>query len=487
MGRRSKSKKICSIENLSNEIFYEIFKYVDGCDVFYSFSNLNHRFENLLKSLFFILNINSDHLKSKKYLRKIFKQIFNCHQNQIISIYMDMSLSFKDTFSFDSSFNQLATLHLYNLESKKFLRNLSCLSNLSLLNLHICDPSIDLNVIYEIVLTLPKLKTFHIKTDHNLKFSSLSHIKKNLNEIERLNIRDHCDFNEILSILSCSSSLSHLVYIQTNPIDYNIQINSPIILSKLTHVYLRITGMKFHVLENFLKQISLKLQTLSLTTENEDMKYLDGNHWENYLSKNLPQLEKFYFKSYMKHHHRIDQRKLNQFLTSFWIKRQWILEINVHCTHFLYSITPYKKRWYDSLVNDGITPSSFQLEKSCQLTLNNVNTKFWKQIQHLISLTKIYHLVLLEGKTFIGKLIQIVNSLPELISLQFNSLSFVVPNGEDLRPCFSKKSPSKIEKIYVENIETNAEIALLSTLCPRMNCLRIISFGKNTNSYSFYY
>ncbi len=37
-------------ENLSNELFYEIFDYLDGYDIYKSFSNLNSHFNNLLNS-----------------------------------------------------------------------------------------------------------------------------------------------------------------------------------------------------------------------------------------------------------------------------------------------------------------------------------------------------------------------------------------------------------------------------------------------------
>ena len=34
-----------SIENFSNEIFYEIFDYLDGCRLYQAFANLNFRFQ----------------------------------------------------------------------------------------------------------------------------------------------------------------------------------------------------------------------------------------------------------------------------------------------------------------------------------------------------------------------------------------------------------------------------------------------------------
>ena len=36
------------IENLPNETFYELFDYLDGCEIYQAFSNLNHRFEQLI-------------------------------------------------------------------------------------------------------------------------------------------------------------------------------------------------------------------------------------------------------------------------------------------------------------------------------------------------------------------------------------------------------------------------------------------------------
>ena len=39
---------ITSIENLSNEFFYEIFDYLNAWHIYIAFSNLNYRFQQLL-------------------------------------------------------------------------------------------------------------------------------------------------------------------------------------------------------------------------------------------------------------------------------------------------------------------------------------------------------------------------------------------------------------------------------------------------------
>ncbi len=94
-----------------------------------------------------------------------------------------------------------------------------------------------------------------------------------------------------------------------------------------------------------------------------------------------------------------------------------------------------------------------------------------------------------EWNNFIGISIQIVHSLPELISLQLNSLSFKEPDGvtgRDIKQFFSKPSSSKISNVYIEKVEKMGEIHFLSALCPHMISLQIISFKGNTDAKSFY-
>ncbi len=130
--------KISTLEDLSNEIFFKIFDYMDGCDILYAFSNLNHRFEQLFKSLLIMLNIDPNNQSSKTYLFDMWKQILHCNKGQIIRIYLTMSSlpikEFFSSFSFDSSFNRLDTLYLDNFQSDlliRFLKNLYHLPGLT--------------------------------------------------------------------------------------------------------------------------------------------------------------------------------------------------------------------------------------------------------------------------------------------------------------------------------------------------------------------
>ena len=59
---------ITSIENLSNKIFYEIFQYLDGYEIYQIFSNLNHHFQQLINcsSILFKFNYH-DSISDKIY------------------------------------------------------------------------------------------------------------------------------------------------------------------------------------------------------------------------------------------------------------------------------------------------------------------------------------------------------------------------------------------------------------------------------------
>jgi hypothetical protein len=74
--------------------------------------------------------------------------------------------------------------------------------------------------------------------------------------------------------------------------------------------------------------------------------YLDAHRWEQLISQHLPRLKKFYFKYFdficEYFQPRTYPEPANQFSSSFWIDRQWILEAETNDEQIIYSIHPYK-------------------------------------------------------------------------------------------------------------------------------------------------
>ncbi|CAF3940544.1 unnamed protein product [Rotaria sordida] len=81
------NQSIISIESLSNECFYEIFDYLDGCEIFQAFSNLNHRFQQLLGSSSLLFKIKFHRSTSEDILINNYQEPIRFNKNQIFSIH----------------------------------------------------------------------------------------------------------------------------------------------------------------------------------------------------------------------------------------------------------------------------------------------------------------------------------------------------------------------------------------------------------------
>ncbi|CAF1493707.1 unnamed protein product [Rotaria sordida] len=89
----SLNMSITLIENLSNEFFFEIFEYLDGYEIYQTFSNLNHRFQQLINSSSLLLKFNYHYLTtSDKIHMNNFKQFLLNHKHQIVLFYMGISM-----------------------------------------------------------------------------------------------------------------------------------------------------------------------------------------------------------------------------------------------------------------------------------------------------------------------------------------------------------------------------------------------------------
>ena len=111
------------IENLPNELFYEIFEYLPPWQLYDTFSNLNSRFQTLLFGSAVLLKIQLDSSTQSK-MEHYCKNFYISNKHNIRSLYSDHQL-FIDTFLahclIDSSFHRLQSVDLNEVRVDQFL------------------------------------------------------------------------------------------------------------------------------------------------------------------------------------------------------------------------------------------------------------------------------------------------------------------------------------------------------------------------------
>ncbi|CAF5061595.1 unnamed protein product [Rotaria sp. Silwood1] len=474
---------INSIENLSNEFFVELFDYLDGIDIYNAFSNLNHRFQQLLNSSFLLFKIKIDSPSDELYT-KIYEQLILLNKRQIYSFYLCISShneQFFSSFSIDSSLDHLESLILSEIESTiliQLLSKLTYLSRLFSLTIDMLYDSIQLTDIYQLIFALPKLKYLKFSTeDSDINISLPFSLKNQFSTIEYLIINHSCTFNELSAILSYTPQLSRLNFAHTNDNNSIITNILPIRLSNLSYISLNVHYIKFDEFIIFIKNLDCKLQILHFTTWSEDMTYLDANRWEELILKYLPQLEKFYFQYYEQIYNAYDSstylENFNHFISSFWIEKKWIFETEMDSFELIYRIHPYKERWYD--IN-----SSIEYSKSTQLIFTYSPCNEYSQlsmidIHGILRVAQFYHLDIEQETIDFITLMDIIYILSELDSLKIYSLSLSPRTCSSTEKILHRfiSNKNQIRKIYLEQMNEIEEVYFLIKFCPRINYLQI--------------
>jgi hypothetical protein len=287
---------ISYIENLSNEIFYEIFDYLNGYDIYQAFSNLNIRFENLFLHSSFLMNTE---ISSETKLDSHYEQFIHSNKHRIISFYFDdqtMVNQFILLFSIDLLFINLESLILNQISTSQLLLllfYLKSLPHLSSLFIRLDYYNDDLAHIYQIIFRLPlRYLTFDI-LDHDRSNSTLPMAtNKQYSSIEYLSICHYFTLKEFTHILSYTPRLSHLHcmdFLESN--NDNVKIK----LSNLVHLSIDIYYLDFDKYETFLLKFCSNLQSLNVAIQRSNESYLDGDRWERLISQNMPLLNKFIF------------------------------------------------------------------------------------------------------------------------------------------------------------------------------------------------
>ncbi|CAF4163292.1 unnamed protein product, partial [Rotaria sordida] len=344
------------LEDLANEILYEIFKYLDVYDIYKGFYNLNSRFQNLAINSNVLTKINISTI-SKSNFEDYYHNILIPNQSQINFLRLSNPFVVKIIFSEPHlilNFIRLETIILDNVQDKnfnKFFDYLICLTTLHAITISFLEHISSLDIIFSQIFRLSTLKYCKIEYQQLLFIDFTNY---DSSPIEYLIINGHFSFSAFHNLLCCLPKLQHLSINYLVNYDHYRKRNqlSSIQLKYLKHVSLILEEVHFDEFEKIIKEFFYHIQILRLTIA-WDGTYLDAKRWQ--------QLILFYM-SYLRifdinHQGSVNNNNLtyhdiiNQFNSSFWNEKKWFFtyyyESKHHCNfETFYSIVPYRRKDY---------------------------------------------------------------------------------------------------------------------------------------------
>ncbi|CAF0872427.1 unnamed protein product [Adineta steineri] len=491
VNKKQKIISITSVEDLPNEIFYEIFEHLDGCHIYEVFLNLNNRFNELLNSSSLLFKIQVHSLCEESYM-DIYKQLILTQidhyelrkrlnttvsgKNTTIYDYLRSRLNtneFLPSYSIDSLFTRLESLALRNIEPTiltSIQSNLTGLSRLFSLTVDTYHTSNNLSEVYRLIFMLPKLKYVKYSADGCATVISLPFAtNEQSSSIEYFRIDHFCIINQLCTLTSYTPQVCHLKVSELFENDPINEIILRISLINLTYISIGQCTITFDKFEMFIKQTECNLEVLRIITYIYDINYFDNNRWEQLISGCLPKLKEFYLEYFQdidpESGCSIDYEPSQRFTSLFWIKRKWVFELEMSSSNITYKISSYKKRWYN--IN-----SSIKLSKPTRLTITDYDKDMEMldlTIRDILAATQIYHLEISENISS-DLLLNLIFKLSVIDSLKISSLTLSYSDEQNIRVVSNK---NVITKVYLENINGIEEVYFLMRLCPRMKYLKV--------------
>lgn len=354
--QKLEGKRVTHLEDLSNEILYEIFELLDFCYVCTAFFNLNQRFESLLLNSTIPIHIDISSI-SKANFQQYYKHV--C----ILYLLQTRSIRLINLFVYDHDFSplriitvlsHLEKLIIHNIKSdylEKLLYYLRFLPKFHSLDIEPIDQIRNPIDIYSQIFLLSKLKyckiSFNIKSDARLLPLSV----KKYSPIEHLIIKNSIRFDQLERLLSYVPQLYRLTCLDICQLKHEQKPIRPIVLNKLIHVSLQMRHTAFIQFKKWIKNLLHKIEDLRISTQH-DIHYLDANEWEELIRDYLPNLRIFDIQHIYAVHKDKKQlidiiEKISQFNSPFWCNHQWSFEHlhgwkNNWDNRILYSNNPYK-------------------------------------------------------------------------------------------------------------------------------------------------
>ena len=522
------SDRITCIEDLSNELFYDIVEYLRGWDLHNAFSNLNSRFQHLFVHSALPLNIvigSSSPSEMEHYCKKFL--IPNKHR--ILSLYFDNELIIDTILKhcmIDSSFHRLQSIEFDELTPDYFVMLLFYLRSLprlfSLSALLFGNWTGDLGSIYRMIFSLPALKYNNLlfesdDPNEQLNISLPFTTNERFSTVEHLNIRHSCTTGQLFSILRHTPELRHLTC--ENLIGSGSRSEQFVTVSDLKYLSISCASMKLVEFESIIKILSSQLQVLNIR-HFHDEDYFDADRWERMIKNHIPHLSKFHYEyrefdssEYLENCLYV---KMNQFTSPFWTERPWFFQAEISTDVIAYSIYSHKygykpiwlqktslslsrKRWFDDCepadtdtrlnqsTEDGIISKQENLDTSAtrfipaiELSISDIlpemDQSFIDKYKIVFSAVQFIHLNIDYPSISSEMFVKIVQLLPNLDSLKISSLQLTLPDscGVNLAEmCLLTSINNKITKVCHENTTDMGQVEFLLVLCLCMQHFQI--------------
>ncbi|CAF4365997.1 unnamed protein product [Rotaria sp. Silwood2] len=478
-----KRKSINSIEQLSNEMFYEIFDYLLCQDIYKAFSNLNNRFENLLFNSSYLLTIRFSS-ESESIFDDRYKHLIDSNKYQIISLHSDnQSLinKFNILYTIDLSFNHLQSIILHEIATfqlMKLLFRLKSLPRLFSLTVFLDHCDDDLGDIYRVVFHLSYLKYFKLNISDYQALNLNIPIATNaqFSSIEYLVIYHRLTLNELTNLLSHTPQLTHLCCFNVTESEDDIKSEALMKLNNLRHLTISINHLRFDKFEKFLVKLSSQLRILSVTINGSDKNYLNGARFEYIISQHIPYLNKliFCYTDTIDNDFEIKpcHALVNDFTSLFYLKRQWIFRIFINNDKIIYLIRPSRDLCHDFQEFINLINSSIYSLRGAHISIrSNLHTKenepFINKIIPLFEMLNVTRLNIDCSQIIPNIFLKILSLLPNLDSMRIISFppsEKLLLINENSKMFYLFLGNNKITKLSLRDIPNFEQMFLIMNL-----------------------
>ncbi|CAM4962822.1 unnamed protein product [Rotaria socialis] len=511
-------------EDLSNELIYEIFNYLDSWEIYKIFVQLNIRFQYLFGSDIFRLKINLPSLAKRNFFLRC-EKLVKPNINRIVSLSLSNHCaidSFFDLFSIHS-FIHLETLILNRVTSNtlliQLLNSLVLLPHLFTLYITSSTYHLDVNPILQCIFHLPKIKYCKLKCYGDLEGTLLpcNHDKNyQCQTLEHLVIDGDFCFNQLTPILTYTPRLTHLSCRVEWSFDFKT--NEPLPMpSYLTDINLNCRNISFDEIEIFLSKTSHHLQRLRLTIHGNNT-FLCADRWEQLIMNHMPHLYMFDFMCLIGTYDRpydciLSDQLLDSFKSSFWTNRQWFFRYQYRPSNggtfeeIFYSTHPYRRKsyelyrcgTYETTINsvshltigiDSVPMDTFiHFPNVTKLTLikNDIdsNRPLKINLNQIVPLMQLTRLAIRNSIFSISQLIVLLRFSLNIESLTFIGVSFVDEPHSLIRrsdQAFSISKASKVTELRIDDECSLEYVHFFARLCPRVQDLAIVTARRQHES-----